>query len=144
MPINPYLNFAGNTREVVEYYARVFNTPKPQITTFGEMPPPPGSGYTLPEEAKNLVLHARLEIAGTAVMFSDTPPGMSVTPGNNVSLAVSSKNRDEIANWFNKLRDGGTVHMDLQETFWSKLYGNLEDKYGINWQLSLDSGETFP
>lgn len=31
--------------------------------------------------------------------------------------------------------------MDLQETFWSKCYGLLTDKFGINWQFSLDSGE---
>lgn len=141
MPINPYLNFAGNTREVVAYYAEVFQTEKPRIMTFGDMPPDPN--FPLPEEAKNLVMHARLDISGTSVMFSDTFAGMDLTVGNNVSLAVTSTNRDEITRWFNKLKEGGAVHMDLQETFWSKLYGNLKDKYGINWQLSLDSGETF-
>jgi PhnB protein len=142
MPINPYLNFAGNCREAVEYYAEVFGAAKPQIMTFGEMPGDPS--HPLPPEAKNLVLHARLEIAGTAVMASDVFPGMQVNAGNNVTLAVVSKNRDEITNAFNRLREGGTVHMDLQETFFSKLYGNLRDKYGIEWQLNLDSGETFP
>ena len=33
--------------------------------------------------------------------------------------------------------------MELQETFWSKAYANLRDKFGVEWQLSLDSGETF-
>ena len=56
MPINPYLNFAGNCREAVEYYAEVFQTEKPQIMTFGEMPPDPS--HPLPEAAKNLVVHA--------------------------------------------------------------------------------------
>ena len=77
-------------------------------------------------------------------MFSDVFPGMELKVGNNVSLTVVSTNRDEILNWFNRLKEGGTVQMDLQETFWSKLYGNLRDKYGIEWQFSLDSGETFP
>ncbi len=144
MPINPYLNFAGNCRQAVEYYAEVFHTEKPQIMTFGEMPPAPDQNFTLPEEAKNLVLHARLVISGTPVMFSDVFPGMEFHVGNNVSLAVASTNRDEILSAFNKLKEGGTVHMDLQETFWSKLYGNVRDKFGTEWQLSLDSGETFP
>ncbi len=142
MPINPYLNFAGNCREAVEYYAEVFNAGKPHIQTFGEMPGDPS--HPLPEAAKNLVLHARLEIVGTPVMFSDVFPGMQVDAGNNVTLAVVSKNRDEIANAFNRLKEGGTVHMDLQETFFSKLYGNVRDRYGTEWQLNLDSGETFP
>ena len=49
---------------------------------------------------------------------------------------------DEIKSLFNKLKDGGTVEMDLQETFWSKCYGSLTDKFGIIWQLSYDNGET--
>lgn len=26
--------------------------------------------------------------------------------------------------------------MELQETYWSKCYGSLKDKFGIAWQLS--------
>ena len=142
MSVNPYINFPGNCREAVEYYAGVFQTGKPAMMTFGEMPPDPN--FAVPEEAKDLVLHARLQISGTSVMFSDLFPGMKSTVGNNISLTVISTSRDEILNGFNKLREGGTVQMDLQQTFWSKLYGDLTDKYRIHWQFSLDSGETFP
>lgn len=30
--------------------------------------------------------------------------------------------------------------MELQETFWSKCYGSVTDKFGIPWQLSYDEG----
>ncbi|MNP75650.1 hypothetical protein D3C76_1727390 [compost metagenome] len=43
--------------------------------------------------------------------------------------------------WFNQLKEGGSVTMELQETFWSKLYGSLKDKFGIEWQVSLESTE---
>jgi PhnB protein len=76
-------------------------------------------------------------------MFSDTPPNMPLTVGNNVILSVVTKDRQQIQNWFNKLRDGGTVGMDLQETFWSKLYGDVTDEYGTHWLFNLDSGEVF-
>ena len=65
-------------------------------------------------------------------------------PGNNVSLAVVSTDKNEVVSLYNALKEGGTVGMELQETFWSKAYGSLRDKYGIEWQFSLDSGETFP
>jgi PhnB protein len=45
-----------------------------------------------------------------------------------------------IESLFNKLREGGTVTMELQETFWSKKYGMLVDKFGIPWMISYDSG----
>lgn len=118
MAINVYLTFNGNCREAVEFYAEAFGTEKPQIMAFGDAPPNPE--YPLPEEAKHLVMHARLTINGSIVMFSDTFPGTPFTAGNNISLSVVSKNIDEIKTYFNKLKEGGNVGMDLQETFWSK------------------------
>ncbi|MDF2615199.1 MAG: glyoxalase family protein [Clostridia bacterium] len=139
MAVQVYINFNGNCREAVEYYAEVFGTAKPVIMTFGEMPPNPE--FALPEEAKSLVMHAKLEINGSTVMFSDVFPGMPFTAGNNISLTIVSTSMDEVKTLFSKLKDGGSVEMDLQETFWSKCYGSLIDKFGIIWQLSYDDGQ---
>lgn len=139
MPINVYLNFNGNCREAVEFYGQVFGS-EPTIMTFGDAPPNPE--FSLPEEAKNLVMHAQLTIQGSTVMFSDTFPGHPFVLGNNISLTIVSKDMDEIKSLFDKLKDGGKVKMELQETFWSKCYGMLTDKFGIQWQLSHDSGHT--
>jgi PhnB protein len=140
MAVDVYINFNGNCREAVEFYAQVFGTEKPQIMTFGEAPPNPE--FALLEEAKSLVLHTRLNIMGSNVMFSDTPPGMPYVVGNNISLVISSKNMEEVKSLFNKIKEGGTVGMDLQETFWSKCYGFVTDKFGIPWQFNHDSGQT--
>jgi PhnB protein len=74
-------------------------------------------------------------------MFSDVFPGMPFVAGNNISLAVVSKNLDNIQTFFNKLKEGGKVGMELQETFWSKCYGQVTDRFGIDWQFNYDSGE---
>ncbi len=74
MAVDAYLNFNGNCREAVEFYAQVFGTEEPKLMTFGQAPPNPE--YPLPEEAKNLIMHTRLTIFGSNVMFSDTFPGM--------------------------------------------------------------------
>jgi PhnB protein len=139
MPINAYLVFNGNTREAVEFYAKVFKTEAPQIMTFGDQPQHPD--YPMPEEAKNLIMHTRLNIDGSTVMFSDNFPGSPFIEGNNVTLALVSKNLDDIQSWYDQLKEGGTVTMELQETFWAKLYGQVTDKFGIHWQISHDSGE---
>lgn len=135
MSVDAYLNFNGNCREAVEYYAQVFGTEIPNMMSFEEMPPNPE--YPLPEGAKHLIMHSRLNISGSNVMFSDVFPGMPFVVGNNISLTIVSDNMDEIQSAFNKLKDGGTVGMDLQETFWSKCYGSLTDKFGIIWQFNL-------
>ncbi|MDG0876273.1 VOC family protein [Paenibacillus thiaminolyticus] len=138
MSVDAYLNFNGNCREAVEFYADVFGTDKPQIMTFGDTPPHPD--FTLPEEAKHLVMHARLTILGSNVMFSDVFPGMPFTVGNNISLAIVSENEDDLQTFFDKLKVGGKVVMELQETFWSKRYGQVEDRFGVLWQLNLGPG----
>ncbi|OMF67228.1 hypothetical protein BK143_25135 [Paenibacillus peoriae] len=140
MSVDVYLNFNGNCREAAEFYAEAFGTEKPHIMTFGEAPPNPD--YPLPEEAKNLVMHTRLQIDGSNVMFSDVFPGMPFVAGNNISLAIVNKDEEKIRSYFQKLKEGGTVNMELQETFWSKCYGSLKDKFGIEWQLSYDNEES--
>ncbi|AJY73437.1 VOC family protein [Paenibacillus beijingensis] len=139
MSVDVYLNFNGNCREAVEYYAQVFEAGEPKMMTFGEAPPHPE--FPLPEEAKGLIMHTRLTISGSNVMFSDVFPGMPFTAGNNISLSIVTDNKDEIESAFNKLADGGTVGMELQETFWSPLYGSVTDKFGIIWQFNLGTGE---
>lgn len=137
MAVQAYINFNGNCREAVEFYAKTFATENPQMMLYGDTPPDPG--FPLSEETKNLVMHATLTIEGAQVMFSDVPPGMSLVVGNNISLVIGSKDEAKIRLMFDKLKEGGTVGMDLQKTFWSKLYGFVTDKYGIGWQFNLDS-----
>lgn len=139
MAIQLYFVFNGNCREAVEYYAKVFKTEEPNIMSFGDAPPDPN--YPIPEEAKHLVMHANLEIAGSKVMFSDTWPGTPFTVGNNITVAVVTKDETLIRSAFEGLKEGGKVNMELQETFWSKCYGQVVDKFGIEWQLSLESEE---
>ncbi|MHA6533437.1 VOC family protein [Paenibacillus sp. BAC0078] len=139
MAINVYLNFNGNCREAVEFYADVFGTETPNIMTFGQSPADPS--YPLPDEAKDLVMHAMLLVDGSPLMFSDVFPGMPFVEGNNVNLTLSNTDVEKLKGWFHKLAEGGTVMMELQETFWSKCYGSLKDKFGIIWQFNHDNGE---
>jgi PhnB protein len=86
-------------------------------------------------------MHTQININGSNVMFADTFPGRPFVAGNNINLVIIRKNMDEIKSIFGKLQEGGTVDMELQETFWSKCYGMLTDKFGIGWQFSYDNGE---
>lgn len=139
MAVNVYLTFNGNCREAVEFYAKAFHTEAPQIMTFGEAPQNPA--YILPEQAKMLVMHSELNIAGGRIMFSDTFPGNPFTVGNNISVAVVSSNVEDLKTYFNNMKEGGMVTMEIQETFWSKCFGMLTDKFGIGWQFSHEGNK---
>lgn len=134
MAVQAYICFNGNCREAVEFYTQVFATESQQIMNYGDLPPDPENA--IPEKAANLILHTWLNINGSKVMFSDTYPSMPFIAGNNISLTIVSTNLDEMRSTFDKLKVGGSVAMDLQETFWSKCYGMVTDKFGIPWQFS--------
>lgn len=143
MALEIYLYFDGNAREAVEFYSDVFETPKEHIATYAEMPG--DSKMPTPENAENLVMNTSLLIRGTTVMFSDVYPdsGMrSFHQGNNVSLLISDPKEEVIRNLFDQLKKGGTVISDLEETFWSPLYGRLCDKFGIYWEIMVYDSET--
>lgn len=137
----PYLNFDGNGQEAIHFYVDVLDAELAGMATYGEANE--GDMEGIPEEAKDLVMNAQLDLKnGDTLMISDIPPGMGMSfqKGNNVSLTVTLDTIDEARRMFGKLADGGIVIMDLQETFWSPLYGALTDKFGIEWQISVDAG----
>ncbi|MEL4105863.1 VOC family protein [Oscillospiraceae bacterium WX1] len=136
MSVGNYLYFQGNCREAVTFYADVFKTEPARFMTYGDIP---GGGGEMPEAMKKLVLHADLEIGGGLVMFSDATPDRPVTFGNNISVIVGLKNEDAVKAVYMKLKEGGEVIMALQETFFSKCYAYLKDRFGVNWQLTLEN-----
>ncbi len=141
MELQVYLNFDGNCRQALEFYSKVFKTEISYIMTFGEQPPDPE--WEIPEEVKDKIMHARLNLADTTVMFSDVFPGMPFTLGNNVTLTIVDKDKDEIKRLYKELAEGGTIQMELQETFWSEAYAGFTDKFGVEWQLSHDNGTVY-
>lgn len=133
MAVGIYLIFNGNCREAVEFYSEVFGTASDEIMTFGDHP---SSDYPLNEEEKKLIMHTSMRISGDLIMFSDAFPGSPVTVGENVSIMVTSKDMEELKAQFHKIKEGGRVEMDLQETFWSKCYGAVIDQFGVSWQFN--------
>ncbi|HLU22786.1 MAG TPA: VOC family protein [Bacillaceae bacterium] len=132
MALNPYIRFDGNARDAIMFYVNVFKLEEPQIMTFGSI----HSEEELPPGAKDLVMHTELRIAGGNLMISDNFPGMPLQQGNNFSLGYISNKETEIREAFEKLKDGGSVIMELQETPWTKCYGSIKDKFNIEWQFS--------
>ena len=133
MALEMYLNFKGNCYEAVSFYSKVFKTEMQNIMYYSDMPEDPD--FVVTDEVKNMVLHTFLNINGTTVMFSDCPPNIPLKFGNNTALVINKDNTEEIKELFNALKEDGKVVMDLQETFWSRLYAFVEDKYGILWHL---------
>lgn len=106
---------------------------------FGDMPPQEGMP-PMAEEHKNRIMHVSLPVSKeTVLMGSDTMPGMHVlTQGNNFSISLGAGSKEEAKKLFDGLSAGGTVTMDLQDTFWGAYFGMWTDKFGINWMVNYD------
>jgi len=133
MTFDVFLNFDGDCRAAIEFYANVFKLDLPgHIMTYGQAP-----GFSVNEADKDRVLYSSLPIFGCNVMFSDCPPGSKYVKGTNIALTLGTADANEIERLYTTLSDGGFVNMALGKTFFSELYGMITDKFGITWQLSL-------
>ena len=145
MAIAPYLNFAGNTREAIDYYAAKLGGTLAGggILTFGQMNM--GDGTESDPDVKEMVAHAWMKVGGSDLYFSDAPPGMfDLVVGNNVWLLYSSDDKNEIQAAWDALVDEGQVYMPIGPTPWTSLYGMLTDKFGVKWQFSYNDPAFMP
>ncbi len=129
-----FINFDGNCREAMEFYAKVFKSEVQYPMTYAETPP--DADFEVAEADKDRIMYANVPIYGCNVMFSDVPSGMEFIKGNNISPTVGTDDIGEIKRVFSVLSEGGTIEMELQKTVWSQLYGMVTDKFGVIWQVS--------
>jgi PhnB protein len=128
--LNPYLSFAGNARQAMEFYRDVFGGTL-TLNTFGEL------GGMHGDDADK-IMHGMLETdSGFTLMGADTPPGMDHNPGNTITVALSGDNADELRGYWKKLSDAGSVSVPLEKQVWGDEFGACEDQFGVPWLVNI-------
>lgn len=138
--VNIYLTFNGTCEEAFNYYRSVFGGDFLFVGRHGEMPIQEGIPAVL-EHEKNKIMHITLPISKeTMLMGNDQLAsfGPPVIPGSNFTISVTTASKQQADTLFTKLAEGGKITMPLQETFWGSYYGNVTDKFGIRWKMSVD------
>lgn len=131
--LNPYISFAGDARQAMEFYQQVFGGDL-SVNTFGEL-----GGSDGPDADK--IMHSQLETdRGFTLMGADTPPGMEHQPGNNISVSLSGDDSSELKGYWEKLSDGGTVTVPLEKQMWGDEFGACVDRFGISWMVNISAG----
>ena len=131
--LNPYLGFGGNAREAMEFYKECLGGDL-EIMTFGDSQ----MGDQTPAEQKNNVMHSMLKTGGMVLMASDMMDPGDIVVGNNISICIVGDSKEAIEGYFAKLSEGGKVGHELKEEFFGT-YGDLTDKFGVNWMFQADS-----
>ena len=128
--LNPYISFAGDARQAMEFYQSVFGG-ELRMNTFGEF-----GAQDSPEADK--IMHGQLETDnGFTLMASDTPPGMEHNPGTNITVSLSGDDNDLLRGYWEKLSDGGTVQIPLEKQMWGDEFGSCLDRFGIPWMVNI-------
>jgi len=139
MKVYIYLNFDGQCEEVFNFYKTVFKRDFQMISHFKDMPKTPDN--KIPEEHMGRVMHVSLPIGEDGLLMgSDTMQGFGPPHqiGNNFSVSINLGDKAEGERIFKELSDGGKVIMPMADTFWNAYFGNLVDKFGVNWMVSVE------
>lgn len=130
-PIIPHLWFDIQAKEAVELYTSLIpNSKIKKVTTIHEVPSPTGDCDVV-----------SFELNGQPFMAINAGPYFKPNPSIsffiNFDPSKDSNAEENLKKTWEKFAQGGKVLMELNKYPFSQLYGWVEDKYGVSWQLIL-------
>ena len=129
--LNPYISFKDDAREAMEFYRSIFGG-ELTVSTFKEF------GVSDDPGEADKIMHSQLQTAnGLVFMAADTPSSMEYRPGARISMSLSGDDDTELSRYFDKLSDGGTVQVPLEQAPWGDKFGMVTDKFGVDWMVNV-------
>ena len=128
MRTNTYLNYRGNCTEAFRYYEKHLGARIGMMMTHAQSP----GQSQVHSEWKDAVLHARISLADAEVWAADIP---NAEPMRSAYLTLRMDSDGEAERAFSALSDGGQVLMPMREEFFASRFGQVRDRFGINWMI---------
>lgn len=132
--VNNYLFFSGRCEEALEFYKQRLGITVEVMFKFSDNPNPMPEG-TLQAGFENKIMHAEFKLGATTFYASDGCSDQSTFEGFSVSIRL--QNKDDVTRIFEALAEEGEVTMPLEATFFSPLYGQVKDKFGLTWMVMI-------
>ena len=133
MRLNPYLLFNGQCEEAFQFYAKCLGGSIGAMLPFAGTP----AEGSVPEQWRNKVMHARLDLGDQVLMGSDAMAGHYQQPAS-FSVALHYNDVKEAERVFSQLSEDGEITMPLEKTFWAARFGMFTDRYGIPWMVNCE------
>lgn len=83
-----------------------------------------------------------IEVGGLHILLADG--GERPRPNPAINFLLTFSDAEKLRRVWSGLLEGGAALMDLDSYAHSPLYGWVEDKFGVNWQLMLNEDEDAP
>lgn len=119
--IVPHLWYDTQAKEAANFYVDVFKDGAVKKVT---------QLHNTPSGDVDMVI---MELFGQRFEMISAGPYFKFTPA--ISMFVTCKTKEEVAEYWNRLSDGGTVMMPLGSYPFSESFGWCADKYGLSWQI---------
>ena len=132
MLLHPYLLFKGDARAAITFYQKALNLEIGHHQTYGDSP-----AKATPEQ-NDWLMHGELLHNGSCfAMLADSP---TATKENNsaIHLSLNFENEKKAHNAFDNLSDGGKITLPFEKQFWNARFGQLTDRFGIQWMINCD------
>lgn len=135
--IIPHLWFDTQAKEAADFYVSAFGNDS-KVTHSSVL-------HNTPSGDCDIV---SFDLAGFSFMAISAGPYFKLNPSISFMLnfdpSKDANAENNLRALWEKLIDGGSAMMPLQEYPFSKLYGWVQDKYGVTWQLILTNPEGEP
>jgi predicted 3-demethylubiquinone-9 3-methyltransferase (glyoxalase superfamily) len=128
--ITPCLWFNNEAEEAAKLYTSLFQNSK--VTSSNRYSP---EGAKVSGQKEGSAMTVSFELEGQNILGLNGGPIFKHSPA--FSFFVSRKTEREIDELWMKLSPGGKIRFGLDKYPWSKKYGWVADKYGIEWQFML-------
>jgi len=135
MKASPYLIFNGNCIEAIKLYEKAFKT-KANFCQYKDTPP--SEHYIVQPGTEEFVMHCILPVGNETIYLADTTPDHPSSFSNGSFICIELDSADDVKSAFEVLKKGGKILCEAQETFWSKCYAELEDKFGLKWSIMIE------
>jgi predicted 3-demethylubiquinone-9 3-methyltransferase (glyoxalase superfamily) len=128
--ITPFLWFNDNAETAVNFYTSLFkNSAILKMIRYGD------KGAEIAARPEGSVMTVDFQLEGQAFAAINGGPIFEINPA--ISFFVSCDTPQEIDILWERLSDGGTVMMELDNYPFSEKYGWIQDRFGVSWQLIL-------
>jgi PhnB protein len=132
MKLDIYVNYPGNCQQAFRFYEQQLGGKITMLMTHREQP----NAANVPEDWKNAILHARMEIGDAVLMGADIP---NAEPMRSAYLTLRLNTAEEAEKIYAILSEDGQIFMKMEETFFATRFAMLRDKFGTSWMLLCEN-----
>jgi len=125
--LDAYVNYRGTCEDAFRYYEQHLGGRITGLARHRDQPNP-----NIPDNWKDKVLHARIEIGATIVMGADIP---NAEPMRSAYLTLTLDSEQDAERIYAALTEGGEIFMKLERTPFANRFAMLRDKFGASWML---------